>query len=215
MVRWQFSSTKRDSGESVSPRLFGIFFSWFNCDYYVVLRSEQIFENDKFGCNAVSWAPFNPAQSQDGSGSLVRRLATGSCDNIVRVWKFVDDKRELEIVSASAQHTGELKNEDATIFVTFTYLADWVRDVAWAPNSALPYNIFASCSEDRNVKIWQQKEHGWDSTLLHSFEAPVWRLSWSVTGTVLAVSTGDHKVSLWKQSVDESWIEISNLTEAE
>lgn len=65
------------------------------------------------------------------------------------------------------------------------------------------------------MKIWQQQKDGWTAKLLNSFSAPVWRLSWSVTGTVLAVSTGDHKVSLWKQSVDESWIEISNLTEAE
>ncbi len=103
------------------------------------------------------------------------------------------------------------------IYVEIAY-SDWVRDVAWAPNSALPYNMFASCSEDRTVKIWMQKEKtqgDWDARDLAKFEAPVWRLSWSVTGTVLAVSTGDHRVSLWKQSVDESWIEISTLADSE
>lgn len=79
----------------------------------------------------------------------------------------------------------------------------------------MPYNIIASCSEDRTVYIWRQKERdsGWQKTLLKSFEAPVWRVSWSTTGNILAVSSGDHKVSLWKQSVDENWIQISAVDE--
>lgn len=89
--------------------------------------------------------------------------------------------------------------------------------MAWAPNPSLPYSMFASCSEDRKVYIWRQRTptEAWEPQLLHSFEAPVWRVSWSVTGTVLAVSTGDHRVTLWKQSVDESWMRISSLSEAE
>ena len=39
--------------------------------------------------------------------------------------------------------------------------ADWVRDVAWAPNTAVPFNIVASCSEDRSVIIWKQLVAGW------------------------------------------------------
>jgi hypothetical protein len=31
------------------------------------------------------------------------------------------------------------------------YLEDWVRDVAWAPNTSTPSSIIASCSEDRTV----------------------------------------------------------------
>lgn len=95
---------------------------------------------------------------------------------------------------------------------------DWVRDVAWAPNAAVPYNLVASCSEDRSVYIWKKNENNqepWTSQLLHLFDAPVWRVSWSITGNVLAVSTGDHKVSLWKQSVDESWSQISTIDEDE
>jgi protein transport protein SEC13 len=50
--------------------------------------------------------------------------------------------------------------------------------------------------------------------LLCKFDAPVWRVSWSVTGNVLAVSSGDHKVSLWKQAVDESWVQISTVEDS-
>ena len=92
-------------------------------------------------------------------------------------------------------------------------LLDWVRDVAWAPNTAMPYNIIASCSEDRSVYIWKQTEKNgfWIPTLMKAFDAPVWRVSWSVTGNVLAVSTGDHKVTLWKQAVTEEWTQISSV----
>jgi len=157
----------------------------------------KYFQNDTLGCNSVSWAPFN-STTDEGSGP-VRRLVTGSCDNIVRVWRCAEveeGKWVEEPKSASTPHS------------------DWVRDVAWAPNSALPYNIIASCSEDRTVYIWKQNEKNrglWETSLLKVFDAPVWRVSWSVTGNVLAVSTGDHKVTLWKQSVDESWMQISTV----
>ena len=73
-------------------------------------------------------------------------------------------------------------------------------------------NIIASCSEDHTVYIWKQKERDgdWTVSLLNKFDAPVWRVSWSTTGNMLAVSSGDNKVTLWKQSVDESWIQVSD-----
>jgi len=96
-------------------------------------------------------------------------------------------------------------------------IVDWVRDVAWAPNTAMPCNIIASCSEDHTVYIWKQTEKNglWVPSLMKSFDAPVWRVSWSVTGNVLAVSSADHKVTLWKQSVDEIWAQISAIEDNE
>ncbi len=37
---------------------------------------------------------------------------------------------------------------------------------------------------------------------MNTFDAPVWRVSWSVTGNMLAVSSGDGDVTLWKQNID-------------
>eukprot|EP01033_Poteriospumella_lacustris_P012968 gene12968-9277_t len=163
-------------------------------------RSTPI-HNDALGCNAVSWAPYHPVHSHGENNTLVYRLVTGACDNSVRVWRWLESEDSVPVQEAT-------KAEPHT---------DWVRDVAWAPNPSLPYSMFASCSEDRKVYIWRQRTpaEAWEPQLLHSFEAPVWRVSWSVTGTVLAVSTGDHRVTLWKQSVDESWMRISSLSEAE
>jgi protein transport protein SEC13 len=155
----------------------------------------------------VSWAPFNAIGSILEGGVQVRRVVTGSCDNMVRIWSSVGPEgqwaEEPKQSSASAAHS------------------DWVRDVAWAPNTAMSCNIIASCSEDRTVIIWKQSAAAasstsadnsnkpWSSMFMKNFDAPVWRVSWSVTGNVLAVSTGDHKVSLWKQAADEAWVEIS------
>ena len=77
------------------------------------------------------------------------------------------------------------------------------------------YIYIASCAEDRSVVIWKQTEiqGPWTYTVMKTFDYPVWRVSWSITGNVLAVSTGDHQVTLWKQTVDESWIQISHIDE--
>jgi protein transport protein SEC13 len=153
----------------------------------------------------VSWAPYSPATSHSDDGSFIYRLVTGSCDNVVRVWKRLENG--IAGVAASSGWAEEPRSCSSPH-------SDWVRDVAWAPSSSLPCSTFASCSEDRSVFIWKQSEAGWEPSLLRAFDAPVWRVSWSITGTVLAVSTGDHKVTLWKQAVDESWMQISSVEDA-
>jgi protein transport protein SEC13 len=46
---------------------------------------------------------------------------------------------------------------------------------------------------------------------MHEFEAPVWRVSWSVTGHLLAVSSGDSDISLWKADLDGKWLQVSTV----
>lgn len=45
--------------------------------------------------------------------------------------------------------------------------------------------------------------------MLHDFGAPVWRLSWSVSGNILSVSDGHNKVTLWKEAADGQWHQIT------
>ena len=56
--------------------------------------------------------------------------------------------------------TAPLNPHDANIHLIefISALPDWVRDVAWAPSTAMPFNIVASCSEDCCVYIWKQTE---------------------------------------------------------
>ena len=38
--------------------------------------------------------------------------------------------------------------------------ADWVRDVAWAPNFGLPMNTLASAGQDGKVIVWTERQEG-------------------------------------------------------
>lgn len=151
------------------------------------------FKDGSLGCNALSWAPFHSVGStHQETGRSVRRLVTGSCDKTVKIWSLIDGETEWKKEDLAAVHS------------------DWVRDVAWAPSTGAPVNLIASCSEDKTVYIWTQTDANasWKRELLHSFDAAVWRVSWSVTGNVLAVSSGDHKVTLWKETLDKKWMYV-------
>ena len=52
-------------------------------------------------------------------------------------------------------------------------------------------------------------------TSLPPFPAPVWRLSWSITGRLLAVSCGDNSVTLWKEDLSGTWQQVSNVPVAQ
>ena len=59
--------------------------------------------------------------------------------------------------------------------------------------------------------VWDRFPEAKD--LCEKFAAPVWRVSWSVTGNLLAVSCGDHTVTLWKQSLSGDWTKVSDVTD--
>jgi len=155
------------------------------------------------GVNAVSWAPAGSyANQEQPDAPEAPRLATAGCDNHIRFWCF-----NLE--------QGQWMEAGSTAGAALAH-KDWVRDVAWAP-CLVPYqNMLASCSEDHTVLIWTQKlQEGdeWTAELLHTFEDPVWRVSWSVTGHLLAVSSGDSTVTLWKAGLDGKWSQVETALE--
>lgn len=93
---------------------------------------------------------------------------------------------------------------------------DWVRDVAFAPSIGLPKTYLASCSQDKTVLIWTQTAPGaaWEKVSLQErFPDVVWRVSWSLSGNVLAVSSGDNKITLWKENLKGEWECISEMEE--
>ncbi|MCJ1308164.1 GTPase-activating protein S13 [Agyrium rufum] len=156
------------------------------------------------GVNSVSWAPAGRGgglyrkDGVAGQGAGLRRFVSGGSDCLVKIWDWNQD----------------LKTYTATL--TLSGHTDWVRDVSWSP-STLSLSYIASASQDKSVRIWtappippnqppqSQTEQDWKCTVLGSkeFDAVVWRVSWSLSGNVLAVSGGDNKVSLWKEGTGE------------
>ena len=155
------------------------------------------------GVNSVSWAPATAPGSVVSAaaptpGSLgQRRFVTGGCDNILKIWAY--DAASQSYVQEREPLTGH---------------TDWVRDVAWSP-TVLQKSYIASASQDKTVRIWtsdSQQGGNWDCKVL-TFDAAVWRVSWSLSGNVLAVSTGDNRVSLWKERLSGGWELVKTIEE--
>uniref|UniRef100_H3GJ37 Uncharacterized protein n=1 Tax=Phytophthora ramorum TaxID=164328 RepID=H3GJ37_PHYRM len=162
--------------------------------------------DEGMGCTAVSWAPYNSLGSQGAQGP-VQRVVTGSCNHAVTIWQLV----------AVPQEGGNAGSSYWEVVKSPLYgHNDWVRDVAWAPNVGIPANVIASGSDDHTVRVWTQDEVDgeWESHVVHSFRAPVYRISWSLTGSVLSVAAGDDEVTFWKQqSNNHEWTQMSAVTD--
>lgn len=216
---WILLSANRDSHESsvnsvsFAPHEYGLVVAAAGSDGYVSVSthneddtwSVDRFRDNSLGVNAVSWAPYDsstnnidPASSEGNHHRL--RLVTGGCDDRIRFWIRDSD--------------GKWQEDVDTVVGSGDCHTDWVRDVAWAPSSLMNKSLVASCSEDGSVIVWEgssEKDVVMEPKMLHRFDAPVWRLSWSITGNILAVSSGDGDVTLWKQMLDGDWKQISSV----
>lgn len=146
------------------------------------------------GVTSVTWAPSMSPGALVGSSILdpVQKLASGGFDNTVKVWKLDNGNWKIDCFPSLQMHK------------------DWVRDVAWAPNLGLPKSAIASASQDGTVVVWNVSKEGdkWEGKVLNDFNMPVWRVSWSLTGTLLAVAAGDNNVTLWKEAGDGEWQQV-------
>lgn len=139
------------------------------------------------GVTAVSFSPAVPPGalvSAQGPREPVKRLVSCGCDNLIKIWSFRKES------SAWEQEGPSLKMH-----------SDWVRDVAWAPNLGLPMSTIASAGQDGTVIVWTEKPGGsWEHVVLKNFGVPIWRVSWSTTGNILAVADATSAVTLWKEA---------------
>ncbi|MCJ1373187.1 GTPase-activating protein S13 [Loxospora ochrophaea] len=159
----------------------------------------QIFPAHGLGVNAVSWAPAaQPGSlvSREPDVGRVRRFVTGGSDCAVKIWEWSPTLPAPTLLTTLTGHT------------------DWVRDVSWAP-TILSKSYIASASQDKTVRIWTSSNPGaseWACKTL-TFDAVIWRVSWSLSGNVLAVSGGDNKVSLWKEDLKGEWGCVKEIEE--
>lgn len=87
-----------------------------------------------------------------------------------------------------------------------------MRDVAWAP-SILQKSYIASASQDKSVIIWTYENGPSWARKIIPLDTVVWRVSWSLSGNVLAVSGGDNRVTLWKETLKGEWERVSSVEE--
>ena len=145
----------------------------------------KTFRDCNLGCNSVAWAPF--------SNGSPPRLCTGGCDSRIRLWALEEEEWKEDRSLGNGGHR------------------DWVRDVAWCPVSEAGADCIASCGEDGQVLLWTSDGTTFNPSLVHQFPEPVWRVSFSVTGNVLAVSSGESDVSLWKREVGGRWSKVGEV----
>jgi len=156
------------------------------------LTQLALFPAHQIGTNSVAWAPFEDTEQ-------TKRFVSGGGDNLAKVWRLVgSEEPHAELEATLEGHT------------------DWVRDVAWSP-SMLSRSYIASGSQDRRVLIWTQDPGSkkWTHCLLKQqpFEDVVCRVSWALSGNILAVSDGTSKVSLWEEGLNGTWESAGEVTE--
>jgi protein transport protein SEC13 len=127
------------------------------------------------GATAVSFAPYHASLSEPV-------FVSGGCDGKVRFWRGPSDNSGVATLDEKSWHT------------------DWVRDVAFSPDSSSTFVVVASCGQDKKVCIARkqrssilEKEGEWEFSVTE-FKEPIWRLSWSPCGTMLLATTGDSEV---------------------
>lgn len=169
---------------------------------------QVVFQAHGPGVNAVSWAPSaalpGSIARKDGAQQNLstRRLATAGCDNAVKIWQA-----DPSSPSQTYTHLATLPSGHA----------DWVRDVAWSP-TLLSKTYIASASQDKTVRIWTSTNpsdmNSWQLAKVLEFGDQIcWRVSWSLSGNILAVSSGDGRVTLWRENLRGEWDCIKEVTE--
>lgn len=162
---------------------------------------EDRWESQRFlahesGVTAVSWASCSPASVlSDLQRPVLKQFFTCGGDQWVKLWTYSDGSYKAENLY---RHT------------------HWVRDVACAPSvSGLNRQLAASCSESGVVMLHvrDSDREQWRYREIAKLQVPVWRVSWSVAGNLLAVSASDSVSRLYRENQDGNWELTSQISE--
>lgn len=94
-----------------------------------------------------------------------------------------------------------------------------VHDIAWAPVMGRSYHQIATASREGLCLIHKlRRTHEAEGPLERMGEpfeirtsSPVWRVAWNATGTVLATSSEDGSLTLWRRDFAGQWSNVQRL----
>jgi len=162
---------------------------------------------------AIDWKPV-PFGAGSGGQDVPETLALGGRGGRLAIW----DK------GGASSHWSELVSVEA-----HAAEGGGVKDLAWCPNLCRPYEIIVTCGA--GAKLWRldftspderggygRHQAGYHLSLLKELipaEAdicPVWRCSWNLTGTALALCPEGAEVSVWKANTSLEWVQTNGIT---
>jgi len=215
-VEWQLKTELVDAREEVTdvkfaPHHMGLKLALCSKDGFVrIYEAPDVMQPDHWdpvhefeaggqeGLAQVMCIAWNPSRF-DTPMLLVGLKSRGdersSVATTIKVWSFSENHRRWQPLTI-------LEGEDAP--------TQTVLDVAWAPNVGRRYHLLAACSADdkddkKHLRIWKipggkkmfDAEDEQRETFVTGDGNQAQRISWNVTGTILA-STGDAgEVQLW------------------
>ncbi len=90
-----------------------------------------------------------------------------------------------------------------------------MNGVAWSPNLGRSYELLATASQDRTVRIWKLTgDVAEQVACFRDHKSEVWHVEFNVTGTVLASSGDDGVVRLWTRDFNtpNGWMALETVT---
>lgn len=137
------------------------------------------------GVNAVSWSPAAPSSILAAEETYLRRKFVSGGPDGVKLWVYGESGYTAEFLERGPH----------------------VKDVEWNREN----DMIAACTNDGKVLVWNA-EGGQQQEVL-SLKCPVWSVSWSLSGGLLAVTSEDNNTRFLRRNLEGAWELVTTIGE--